>query len=118
VNRTGDEIGISAPSQYVMVDELWCRVLVVGPDRATVARHRLGGPGTPDLGVVDDIARLALLAGRIKGKIILSDVSPAVAALLDLAGLPVEMEGQAERGEEALGFQEGQEKLQPGDLTG
>jgi hypothetical protein len=95
---------------------LWCRVLVVGPDRTALASHRLEGPGPPDLGAVDDVARLALLAGRIGGSIILSDVSPALRSLLRLSGLRVEAEGEAEGGEETLHVQEGQEELHPGDL--
>jgi hypothetical protein len=101
-----------------MVDELWCRVLIVGPDGFGVVEHRFGGPGLPDLGVVDDIARLALRAGRIGGRIILSEVSPALSALLDLSGLGVEMERQTERGEKPVGVQEVQKKLHPGDLAG
>ena len=96
---------------------LWCRVLVVGPDRTALASHRLEGPGPPDLGAVDDVARLALRARRLGGRIILSDVSPALRSLLDLAGLTVEVEGEAEGREEPLGVQEGQEELHPGDLA-
>ena len=79
--------------------------------------HELGGPGLPDLGAVDDVARLALLAGRLGGRIVLSDVSPAMRSLLELAGLGVEVEGEAEGGEEPLGVEEGQEELHPGDLA-
>jgi hypothetical protein len=99
-----------------MDEELWCRVLIVGPDRSAWARHQLEGPSPPDLHVVDAIARLALRARRLGGDIILSDVAPRVTILLELAGLDVEVERQTEGGEEALGFQEGQEELHPGDL--
>jgi hypothetical protein len=99
-----------------VVVTLWCRVLVVGPDRTALASHRLEGAGMPDLGAVDDVARLALLAGRIGGRIILSDVTPALRSLLELSGLRVEAEWEAEGGEESLAVQEGQEKLHPGDL--
>jgi hypothetical protein len=98
-----------------MVVTLWCRVLIVGADHTTLARHQLGGPGPPDLGAVDDVARLALLARRLGGRIILSDVTPALCALLELAGLRVEVEGQAEAGEEPVRVEEGQEELHPGD---
>jgi hypothetical protein len=101
-----------------VVDELWCWVVIVGPDRSTLATYRLEGPGDPDIGVIDDIARLRLRAGRLGGRIVLSEVAPAVAALLDLAGLRLEMEGQAERGEEAFGLQEVEEELHPDDLSG
>jgi len=96
--------------------ELWCRVTVVGPDGAELARSVLAGPGAPDLAAVDDVARLALLAGRLGGGIVLADVSPALRALLELAGLCVEVERQAELGEEPLGVQEGQEERHLGDL--
>jgi hypothetical protein len=101
-----------------MADELWCQIRIMGPDHSVLAHRRLQGPGAPDLGILDEIARLALVTGRIGGRIVLTDVAPAVAALLRLAGLRVEVEGQPERGEEALWIQEGQEELHPGDLPG
>ena len=107
--------GIARPLSVVV--HLWCRVQIVGADHTTLARHQLGGPGLPDLGAVDDVARLALRARRLGGRIILSDVSPALRSLLDLAGLTVEVVGEAEGREEPLGVQEGQEELHPGDLA-
>ena len=100
-----------------MVVTRWCRVLVVGADHTSLASHQLSGPGLPDLGTVDQVARLALRARRVGGRIILSDVSPALDALLSLAGLGVEMERETEGGEEALGVEGGQEKLHTGDLS-
>lgn len=99
-----------------VVVNLWGRVQIVGADDATLAYHQLGGPGLPDLGAVDDVARLALLARRLGGHIVLSDVSPELCSLLDLAGLRVEVEREAESREEPLGIEEGQEELHPGDL--
>jgi hypothetical protein len=107
--------GIVRPLNVVV--NLWCRVQIVGADQATLACHQLGGPGFPDLGAVDDVARLALLARRLGGRVVLSDVSPGLRSLLELAGLPVEVEGEAEGREEALGIEEGQEELHPGDLA-
>jgi hypothetical protein len=72
--------------------QLWCRVRFVGPDGGELARWALQGRGAPDLGVVDDLARLVLLAGRLGGGVVVSELSPALAALLELAGLPVEVE--------------------------
>ena len=72
--------GIDRPLSVVV--HLWCRVQIVGADHTTLARHQLGGPGLPDLGAVDDVARLALRARRLGGRIILSDVSPAMRSLL------------------------------------
>jgi hypothetical protein len=100
-----------------VVVNLWCRVLVVGPDHTALSRHQLSGPGLPDIGAVDNVARLVLQAGRVGGRIILSDVSPALRALLNLAGLGVEMEWESEGGEEALGVEGGKEKLHTGDLS-
>jgi hypothetical protein len=100
-----------------VVVNLWCRVLVVGADHTALARHQLGGPGLPDIGAVEDVARLALRAGRLGGRIVLSDVSPALRSLLELAGLRVEMERETEGGEEPLGVQGGEEELHPGNLA-
>jgi hypothetical protein len=96
---------------------LWCRVTIVVADTTALICHELDGPGLPDLGAVDEVGRLALLAGRLGGRIILSDVCPAMHALLELAGLRVEVEGEPEVGEESLGIEEGQEELHPGDLA-
>jgi hypothetical protein len=98
-----------------VVVNLWCRVLVVGPDHTAMASHELGGPGPPDIGAVDDVARLALHARRLGGRIVLCEVSPALRSLLSLAGLCVEMEREAEGGEEPLGVERRKEELHPGD---
>ncbi len=97
--------------------QLWCRIAVIGPDGGEVASRVLEGPGAPDLRTVDDVAHLALLAKRLGGTTVLTDVSPALQALLELAGLGVRVEGmraeverQAELGEEPLGAQERQEE--------
>ncbi len=102
-----------------MVDDvqLWCRVKVLSSDGAELADILLEGQGAPDLGAVGEVARLALLAGRLGGGVVLAEVSAALDALLRLAGLAVEVEGQAELAEEPLGAQEGQEKGHPGDLA-
>jgi hypothetical protein len=73
--------------------EQWCRVRLLDPDGAELAGCVLEGLGTPDLGVVADVARLALLGRRLGGGIVLANVSPALRALLELAGLSVEVEG-------------------------
>jgi hypothetical protein len=78
-----------------VVDNLWCRVHVVRADQTPLTTRHLVGSGDPDLGTVDDVAQLALLAGRLGGRIILSDVTPALRALLELSGLGVEMEWEA-----------------------
>lgn len=87
----------------------------MGPDGTVVTSCALDGPGPPDLGAVDDVARLALLATRLGGGIALTEVSQDMRGLIELAGLGVEMEGQAELGEEPLGIQQGQEEAHPRD---
>jgi hypothetical protein len=77
----------------------WCRATVIGPDGAALASYVLDGPGAPDMGTVDYVARLALMAGRLGGRAVLTDVSPALQALLELAGLRAEVKGQSELGE-------------------
>ena len=96
---------------------LWCRVRVVVADDTVLICHEFGGPELPDLGAVDDVARLALLAGRLGGRIIVCDLSPAMRSLLELAGLGVEVQREAEGGEEPRGVEEVQEELHPGDLA-
>jgi hypothetical protein len=80
-----------------------------------VACCELDGPGSPGLGAVDDVARFALLATRLGGSITLAQVSSAMRELLELAGLCVEMEGQAELGEQPSGIQQRKEEIHPGD---
>ncbi|MGW2852866.1 STAS domain-containing protein [Streptomyces sp. NPDC001215] len=68
--------------------------------------------GPPALTTVDALARLQLAARRAGGRIRLRDPAPALRALLDLAGLPIELEGQVEQREPALGVEEA---VEPGD---
>jgi hypothetical protein len=72
---------------------LWCRVSVVGPDGDELARYALQGLGAPDLGAVDLVARLTLVAERLGGDSILTELSAGLRMLLELAGLIVEVEG-------------------------
>lgn len=93
----------------------WCRVTLVAPGGSELERFVLGGPGPPDFGAVDGVARLTLLAGRLGGGIVLAEVSPALKVLLHLAGLRLQMEGEAELGEKPLGIQEVQEVVHLGN---
>lgn len=70
----------------------------------------LEGPGDTDLAAVDDLARVALQAARLGGRVTLRDVCPAMRALLDLAALGLEVEGQGEVGEEAGALVDGEEE--------
>ncbi len=72
----------------------------------------VGGLGPPGLGIVDLLARLQLAARRAGGRIRLRDPDPALHALLDLVGLPFEVEGQPEQREPPLGVEE---EVEPGE---
>lgn len=85
-------------------DRLWCRVSVVGPGGGIVASWVLERPGHPDLGTVDDLARLALLAGRLGGGVVLGDLCPRLRQLLELAGLLADGEDD---GDTRLGLHRG-----------
>ena len=72
----------------------------------------VGGVGPPGLGVVELLARLQLAARRAGGRIRLRAPDPALRALLDLVGLRIQMEGEAEEGEPALGVEV---EVEPGE---
>jgi hypothetical protein len=99
-----------------MPQESWCRLTVVGSDRSELASGVLQGTGRPDIGTVDDVARLAVLARRLGGALVLAEVTPALLALLELAGLPVQMEGEPEGGEQPLGIDQVEEERHGHDL--
>ena len=119
--------------QAMVVMHRWCRVTLLGPDGDRLASWDMGGARPADLSTVDEVARIALLAGRLGGRVVLTEVSDRMRELLGLAGLPievgdapagdrvegsaVEVEGQPELGEEPLGLEEGQEEAHPGDLS-
>jgi hypothetical protein len=67
--------------------EAWCRVTLIDPFGAKLASWSLTGPGPPDLSAVDYLARLCLLAARAGLEVVVSDLAPALARLLDLVGL-------------------------------
>ncbi|WP_079102661.1 STAS domain-containing protein [Streptomyces sp. TP-A0356] len=64
------------------------------------------------LATLDVLARLQLTARRAGGRIRLRDPAPALRALLDLVGLPIEVEGKIEQREPALGVEE---EVEPGE---
>jgi ABC-type transporter Mla MlaB component len=72
----------------------------------------VGRLGTPGLGHIELLARLELAARRGGGRIRLRGPDPALRALLDLAGLRVEVEGQTEQREPARRVQE---EVEPGE---
>ena len=76
--------------------------------RAVIHTWAVDGSGPPDLGVVDNLARVQLMARRFGCSIRLRDISADLSALLDLVGLRqlfggaplrVEVGGKAEGGE-------------------
>lgn len=74
----------------------------------------VAGIGPPGLAAVELLARLQLAARRAGGRIRLRGPDPALRALLDLVGLPVEVEGEAEEGEPALGVEV---EVEPGEAA-
>ena len=86
-------------------DVSWARVVLAWEDDHAVVMT-LAGEDTPDLSVVDDLARLQLAVRRAGGRMCLEDVAPALSRLLDLAGLLREVGGEAEGREDSLDVQE------------
>lgn len=82
--------------------EVWCTITLTGSACAA-----------PDIALVDALARLALVAGRNGGSLTVTEMSPAVARLLDLAGLLGEVGGQPEDREDVLDVEEGVEATDP-----
>jgi hypothetical protein len=79
----------------------------MAPDGVELACRTLRGSGVPDLGTVDDVARLVLSARRVGAAVVVADVAPALRELLELAGLPIEMEGRSEPGGQPLALGHG-----------
>jgi|HubBroStandDraft_1064217.scaffolds.fasta_scaffold35951_5 hypothetical protein len=96
--------------------EPWAVVTIVGACGAELARTTLAGDRVPDMAAVDDLARLALLARRLRGRAVVSVALPLLLELIELAGLPVKVERQPELREEALGVEEREEERHVGDL--
>jgi hypothetical protein len=92
----------------------WCRITVLAADGEALTEGLLRGSGCPDLGAIDVIARVALLARRRGGAVVLRDVTAELRALLELAGLRVEVQRQPEGREEALWIEEVEEEGHPG----
>jgi hypothetical protein len=88
---------------------MWCRLTLLGPDGSLLRRCTLSGPDAPDLEAVDRVARLKLDAVRAGGSLVLADVAPAFAELLELAGLSDllgQVGRQAEGGEDPARVEE------------
>jgi len=75
-----------------------------------VAAGELTGENKPDLGAVDLIARMSLMARRAGATVRLCDACPELVELLELAGLPVEVERQTEGGKEPVRIEEAEKE--------
>ncbi|MEU2621317.1 STAS domain-containing protein [Streptomyces sp. NPDC007157] len=71
----------------------------------------VAGIGPPGLTAVDLLARLELTARRAGGRIRLRDPDPALRSLLRFVGLRLQVEGEVEEREPALGVEE---EVEPG----
>jgi len=82
------------------------RVVIVRADgqRETM---QVSDPGVPAIALVDFLARLRLGCSREGARMWLEDMTPALEAVLELAGLLQEMSGQPEGREEPFGLEEG-----------
>ncbi|MDX3801002.1 STAS domain-containing protein [Streptomyces sp. AK04-3B] len=89
------------------------RALLTGAETAVVICD-VAGIGPPGLLTVDLLARLQLAARRAGGRIRLRGPGPELRALLDLVGVPVEVEGEVEEGEPALGVEV---EVEPGEAA-
>jgi hypothetical protein len=88
--------------------------VVLVRDAVQVASWPLVAPASPDLRVVDELARLQLAARRLGCSIRLQDPIPGLSQLLDLVGLRVEVGGEPEGGKE-VGVEE---VVMPDDSVG
>ncbi|MEV7029164.1 STAS domain-containing protein [Streptomyces sp. NPDC093272] len=88
------------------------RALLAGGTARTVVCD-VAGIGPPGLAAVDLLARLELTARRAGGRIRLRDPDPALRSLLRFVGLGIQVEGEAEEREPALGVEEEVEPGQP-----
>ena len=87
----------------------WCTVELVRAGRVR-ARCTFGGADPVDLAAIEAIARMALAARRLGYALRLTAVAPELHELLDLAGLGVEVQGEAELAEQPIGLERGEEE--------
>jgi hypothetical protein len=84
----------------VVVQSFVTAVLVLMRGDVELTRWPLQALASPDLALVDQLARLQLGARRVGCTVVLRDACPMLLGLLDLVGLRVEVGGQPEGGEE------------------
>lgn len=88
-------------------------MVLVGATGAEVLTIVLTGPGRPDLGVVDALARWQLWARRRGGSIYLREASEELADLLLLVGLLGEVGREAEGREDGRRVEKGVDRGDP-----
>ncbi|WP_327317447.1 STAS domain-containing protein [Streptomyces sp. NBC_01235] len=93
---------VTRPQVTGLADDVRALIEAAG---AAVVICDVAGIGPPGLAVVDLLARLQLAARRAGGWIRLRGPDPALRALLDLVDLPIQVEGEVEEGEPALGVE-------------
>ena len=100
-----------------------CRVRVERLDGTIVGDRTLHGFSEPDLDTLDAVARLLLAARRAGERLVVVEAVPALWELLELAGLPVEVEvevevgGQPEAGKHLTGVEQVEEEAHLGDAA-
>ena len=70
----------------------WCRFSLLDGQGSVVAGGVLAGADSPDIDTVNMIARLALMARQTGTTFQLAGACPELLELIELAGLPVEVE--------------------------
>jgi hypothetical protein len=97
-------------------DRQWGQVVLVGPHGGT-GRYVLSGPGHPTIDTVGLLARLALVAKRLGGRLAVEEACPELRELLEFAGLGVEVQRETEGGKEPLVVDDRQEEVHRHDLA-
>lgn len=67
--------------------DVWARARVVARDGTQIGDWSIQRTESPDMGSVDEVARLQLLATRTGGQLVFDEMSEELRALLRLAGL-------------------------------
>ena len=84
----------------------WFRLQAFGPSGAEIGAWEFRRDERPDLGDVETVALMRLAAGRTGAVAVVLELSPALAGLLELAGLG-QMGREPEQGEERSRVEEG-----------
>jgi hypothetical protein len=98
--------------------QCWCRIRTVDRDGTFQDAGTFGGTTAPDLEAVDRLARRLVTLRHHDERPFLVAVDARLAELLELVGLAdlvVEVQGEAEGGEEPLRVEEGEEEAHVAD---